>query len=58
MSKNKNFQDKNTVSGNRAETTASNCSKSQNSTKNRTDNSEKNTADKYTAEKSGNKEEY
>ena len=51
MAKNKNLQDKNTVSGNKAETNMTNCGKNQNSTKNRTSNSSRYTTDKYTAEK-------
>lgn len=46
MAKNKEFQNKNTVSGNKAETNATNCGKSQNSAKNRTSNSNRYTTDK------------
>ena len=51
MARNKNLQDKNTVSGNKAESNMSNCGKNENSTKNRTSNSSKNTESKYTAKK-------
>lgn len=44
MAKNKNLQDKNTVSGNKAETNMKDCGKSQNSAKNRETNSTGNTA--------------
>ena len=58
MARNKNFQDKNTVSGNKAESNMSNCGKNENSTKNRTSNSSKNTESKYTAKKEMDEEEY
>lgn len=45
MAKNKNLQDKNTVSGNKAETNATNCGKNQYSEKNKTTSSYKNTSD-------------
>lgn len=44
MAKNKNYQDKNTVSGNKEETSMKNCGKNQNSAKNRETSSAKNTA--------------
>ena len=58
MARNKNLQDKNTVSGNKAESNMSNCGKNENSTKNRTSNSSKNTESKYTAKKDMDEEEY
>lgn len=57
MARNKNLQDKNTVSENKAETNMSNCGKNQNSTKNRTSNSSKNTESKYTTQKDVDEEE-
>lgn len=42
MTKSKNLENKNTVSGNRTETSMTNCGKNQNSEKNRTTNSSKN----------------
>ena len=58
MARNKNLQDKNTVSGNKAESNMSNCGKNENSTKNRTSDSSKNTESKYTAKKDMDEEEY
>lgn len=46
MAKNKNLQNKNTVSGNKAETNTTNCGKNQNSAKNKTTSAYKNEDDK------------
>lgn len=50
MAKNKNYQNKNTVSGNKAETSVKNSEQSENSAKNRTMNSTKNTTEKESGE--------
>ena len=50
MAKNKNYQNKNTVSGNKTETSVKNSEQSENSAKNRTMNSTKNSTEKESGE--------
>lgn len=51
MAKSKNLQNKNTVSGNKTETNATNCGKNQNSAQNKTTSSYQNTDEKNKEER-------